>query len=75
MLELAYNTIILYLGDTVMGDVSKEKNAAEVWLKLEQLYMTKSMTNTVYLKGRLFGLKMIEEKSLDDWLDEFDKVV
>lgn len=37
--------------------------------------MTKTLTGRVYLKGRLFGCKMIGDKLLDDWLDEFAKKV
>ncbi|KAL9688835.1 hypothetical protein QQ045_033259 [Rhodiola kirilowii] len=73
--ELACNTIILHLGDKVRREVAKEKTAAKVWLKLESLYMTKSLTNKVYLKSKLFGSKISEDKDLDDSLDEFSKII
>ncbi|CAM8912019.1 unnamed protein product [Rhodiola kirilowii] len=67
--ELAYSSIILHLGDKVLREVAKEKTAAAVWLKLESLYMTKSLTNKVYLKA-LSG-----DKDLDESLDEFSKII
>lgn len=73
LLELAYNTIILYLRDKVLRDISTEKNASGMWLELEQLYMSKILTNRMYLKGILFGFRMIEDKCSEDWLDEFAK--
>lgn len=75
LLGLAYSTIIQYLGDNVLRQFVKEKTAARVWLKLEQLYMTKTLIYSVYLKGRLFGLKMTEDKSLDERFDKFTKIV
>ena len=36
--------------------------------------MKKSLTNRLYIKKRMFILKMIEGLSLDDHLDEFNKV-
>lgn len=40
---LANNSIILSLGDKVLREVSKEKSAAAIWTKLENLYMTNSL--------------------------------
>ncbi|MCH87904.1 cytochrome P450, partial [Trifolium medium] len=41
-----YNTIYhSFLGDEVLLEVADEDTATSVWLKLESLYMTKSLTN------------------------------
>jgi len=45
MLSKAHSTIIFSLGDEVLREVAQESTAAGVWLKLESLYMTKSLTN------------------------------
>jgi len=74
-LEMAYRTLILHLGDKVMREVSKEKTAAGIWSKLESLYMTKSLSNRIHLKGRLFGFKIAEDKPISDSLDEFNRIV
>ena len=43
----AFNSLILSLGDKVLQEVSKMKIAAELWLKLESLYMTKSLVGCI----------------------------
>ncbi|KAL5798927.1 hypothetical protein ACOSQ2_003747 [Xanthoceras sorbifolium] len=45
ILEKAHSAILLSLDDEIMREVSKEDTAAKLWLKLESLYMTKSLTN------------------------------
>ena len=45
LLEKAHSVIILSLGDTMLREVAKAKSTAELWLKLESLYMTKSLAN------------------------------
>lgn len=40
LLKNAHSALILSLGDKVLIEISKEKTAAAVWLKLENLYMT-----------------------------------
>ena len=44
------STIILSLGDSVIREVAKEKTVAGLWAKLENLYMTKSLANRLYIK-------------------------
>ena len=36
--------------------------------------MKKSLTNRLYIKKRMFTLKMLEGSSIDDHLDKFNKV-
>ena len=43
-------TIRLCLRDDVMYHVMDEESPAVVWLKLESWYMSKSLTNKIYLK-------------------------
>jgi len=74
-LDLAYSTLILHLGDRVLREVSKETTAAGIWLKLESLYMTKSLSNRVLLKGKLFGFKIPEDKPISESLDEFNRLI
>ena len=70
----ARSTIVLSLGDSVIREVAKEKTVAGLWAKLENLYMTKSLANRLYIKKKMFSLKMIEGASLDEHIDEFNKV-
>ncbi|KAH9779137.1 Integrase catalytic domain-containing protein [Citrus sinensis] len=70
----ARSTIILSLGDSVIREIAKEKTVADLWTKLEKIYMTKSLANRLYIKRRMFTLKMAEGSSLDDHIDEFNQV-
>ncbi|KAH9668238.1 hypothetical protein KPL70_021339 [Citrus sinensis] len=70
----ARSIIILSLGDAVIREVAKEKTVAGLWAKLEGIYMTKSLANRLYIKKRMFTLKMVEGSSLDHHIDEFNKV-
>ena len=46
----AINTIQLCLADEVIYDVMDEEMATGLWSRLETLYMTKSLSNKLYLK-------------------------
>ena len=70
----ARSIIILSLGDAVIREVAKEKTVAGLWAKLESIYMTKSLANRLYIKKRMFTMKMVEGSSLDHYIDEFNKV-
>ncbi|KAK3225245.1 hypothetical protein Dsin_005107 [Dipteronia sinensis] len=74
MLEMALGTIILNLSDNELREVNDETTAYDVWKKLESVYLTKSLTNKIYLKERLFGFKMDPSKKLGQNLDEFKKM-
>ncbi|MCI87975.1 cytochrome P450, partial [Trifolium medium] len=41
----AISAIILCLGDKVLREVAKETNVAALWVKLDSLYMTKSVAH------------------------------
>ena len=45
LLERAHSAIQLSLSDEVLREVAEETSAASLWLRLESLYMTKSLTN------------------------------
>ena len=68
------STIILSLGDSVVREVAKEKIVADLWAKLEKIYLTKSLANRLYIKRRMLTLKMVEGSSLDDHINEFNQV-
>ncbi|KAH9779095.1 hypothetical protein KPL71_007588 [Citrus sinensis] len=70
----ARSAIILSLGDSVIREVAKEKTVVGLWAKLESLYMTKSLANRLYIKKRMFTLRMVEGSSLEEYIDEFNKV-
>lgn len=73
-METIYSLLILYLSDNLLRQVDEENIVVKISLKLESLYMTKSLTNKTYLKEQLFSFKMDPNKSLNDNLDEFKKI-
>lgn len=70
----ARSTIILSLGDSVIREVAKERVVTGLWVKLENLNMTKSLANGLHIKKKMFSLRMVEGSPLDEHIDEFDKV-
>ena len=52
----ALNTIWLCLADEVVFNIVEEPTSSGLWGKLEKLYMTKSLTNNIYLKRQLYSL-------------------
>ena len=75
LVEKAHSTIMLCLVDDVVTEVSDEETAAGLWLKLESLYMTKSLTNKLLLKQRLFGLRMVEGTQLRKHLEQLNTLL
>ena len=75
MLEKAHSALILSLGDKVLREVSKETSASGVWSKLESLYMTKSLANRLFLKQKLYSFKLMAGKTIEDHLDDFNKII
>ena len=52
LIECAYSLLIRNLTDN--EQIDDEDTAAKVWLKLESLYVTKNLSNKIYLKEQLF---------------------
>ena len=75
MEERAHFTILLCLADDVITEVSDEDSALGLWSKLESLYMTKSLTNKLLLKQRLFSLRMQSGTPLRDHLDKLNTIL
>lgn len=73
--EKAHSTILLCLSDEVIIEVADETTSSGLWLKLESLYMTKSLTNKLLLKQRLFSLKMKEGTPLKQHLDQLNTIL
>ncbi|GJW07978.1 retrovirus-related pol polyprotein from transposon TNT 1-94 [Tanacetum coccineum] len=73
--EKAHSTILLSLSDEVLHEVVDQETTVDVWKKLEKLYMTKSLTNKLLLKQRLFSLRMKEGSTLKDHLDALNSIM
>lgn len=58
----------------VLSKVTNEKSASEVWLKLETLYMTKNLSNRLYLKAKFLTFKMAKGRDLQAHIDNINKL-
>src|SRR5436190_880344 len=68
-------TIILCLSDEVLYNVMNEETAAGMWNRLESLYMTKSLSNKLYVKKQLYCLRMVEGTPILQHLNVFNKIL
>lgn len=73
-MEHAHITLILSLGDKAFREVYMEKDSKGIWDNLESLYNAKSNSNTMYLKKKLFGFKMVSDRSIVDQVQDFAKI-
>ncbi|KAE8729042.1 hypothetical protein F3Y22_tig00004004pilonHSYRG00037 [Hibiscus syriacus] len=62
--QRAAGTIRLCLADEVMYHVMHLSSPDEIWRKLKSQFMSKSLTTKLYLKQRLYGLKMQDDHDL-----------
>ena len=67
--------IQLHLSNSILQEVLKETTAARLWLRLEQLCMTKDLTSKMHLKQKLFLHKMQDGGKVLDHLSEFKEIV
>jgi len=57
----AASTIQFYLANEIMYNMIDEEMATGLWSRLETLYITKSLSNKMYLKKKLYGLRIKKE--------------
>lgn len=71
----AHGTIRLCLYDFFLLNVSKEKTTYALWNWIGEIYQPKIMVNKLYLKQKLFSLKMREGESIAENLNSFNLVL
>jgi len=71
----AASTIQLCLTDEVMYNVMDENSATSLWSRLNTLYMTKSLSNKLYLEKQLYGLSITEGTTVLEHLNFFNKII
>ena len=71
----AVSTIQLCLADKLMYDVMDDVSTAAIWLKMESRYMSKSLTNKLNLKQKLYELKMAKGADLVQHVHTFNKII
>lgn len=75
MEKKAYSAMLLCLDDHIIMEVGDQATGAELWLILESLYMTKSLTNKLLLKQRLFSLRMKSGTPLWEHLEKLNSIL
>jgi hypothetical protein len=73
--EKYLSTIRLCLADDVMFNIVGEDTTSGLWIKLESLYMTKSLTSRIYLKRQLYSLQMKQGTKVVDHLNTFNTLI
>ena len=67
--------IHLYLSNDILQDVLKKKSTVALWLKFEQLFMTRSLPSKLYLKQRLYSHRLSKGKSIINPISTFKESV
>jgi hypothetical protein len=71
----AKSTIRLCLSDSVLLNVLEEATAKDLWEKLGKLYQSKSLVNKLFLRKKLYNLRMRDGDSMAEHLNAFNTVV
>jgi hypothetical protein len=71
----ARSTIQLCLEDSVLLNVSGEYIAKELWDKFGNLYQSKSLVKKLFLRKKLYHLRMEDGESMTDHLNSFNTLV
>ena len=63
------------VSDSVLLNVSREATAKALWDKLGTLYQSKSLVNKLFLRKKLYNLRMKDRDSVTEYLNTFNTVV
>ncbi|KAH9754149.1 Integrase catalytic domain-containing protein [Citrus sinensis] len=65
----AISDIHLALADGVLSSVAEKNTAKEIWDTLTKLYEAKSLHNKIFLKRKLYTLRMVESTMVTDHIN------
>src|SRR6266540_4597174 len=68
-------TIRMCVSVQIMYHVMEETSPKNIWDKLDSQFMSKTVTRKLYLKQKLFGLKMQEGSDLAEHINVFNQLV
>jgi hypothetical protein len=71
----AKSTIRLCLSNSVLLNVSEEATSKDLWEKLRNLYQSKSLVNKLFLRKKLYNLRMRDGDSVEENLNAFNTMV
>ena len=75
--ETVASAIRYNLSNEVLNNINVEKctTVEEIWKRLEELYMTKNLSNKLYLKKELYSLRMSENTDALQHLSKFNGLI
>jgi hypothetical protein len=73
--QKAKSTIRLCLSDSVLLNVSEEATTKGLWDKLGNLYKYKSLVNKLFMRNKLYNMRMRDGDSMTEHLNTFKTVV
>jgi hypothetical protein len=65
----AKSTICICLSDSLLLNVSVESIAKYLWYKFRKLYQSKSLVNKLFLRKKLYNLRMRDGDSMENHLN------
>ncbi|KAG8478601.1 hypothetical protein CXB51_028410 [Gossypium anomalum] len=71
----ALTQLHLHLSNEILQDVMKEKTVAELWKRLEQICMSKTLTSKLHMKQRLYAHRLEEDASIHEHLIVFKEIL
>ncbi|KAG8482734.1 hypothetical protein CXB51_024185 [Gossypium anomalum] len=71
----ALTQLHLHLSNEILQDVMKEKTAAALWKRLEQICMSKTLTSKLHMKQRLYAHRLEEGASIYKHLTVFKEIL
>ena len=64
----------LALADEVLSSIAEKKSAKEIWDMLTKLYEVKSLHTKIFLKRKLYTLRMAESTSVTDHINTLNNI-
>ncbi|KAG8475483.1 hypothetical protein CXB51_032327 [Gossypium anomalum] len=71
----ALTQLHLHLSNEILQDLMKEKTAAALWKRLEQICMSKTLTSKLHMKQRLYAHRLEEGASIHEHLTVFKEIL
>ena len=73
--QKAKSTILLCVSNSVLLNVSGEDTVKDLWDKLGTLYQSKSLVNKLFLRKKLYNLRMKDGDSVTEHSNVFNTMV
>jgi len=71
----AVSAIQLCLALHVLREVLDKATVVDLWTRMGELYLTKSLANKIHLKERLYTFRMAEGTPVQNYLNKFNSIL